>query len=279
MTEITSSAAMRAPPFPPDTKAKGWRFELDMERVAQSDTWALAPAEMRPWLLMLWTVAWQQVPCGSMPMEDGLIAARLGMSLKAFIKAKPVLMRGWWPADDGRLYQDTIAERVLEMLECRRKNAKRVADHKAAKRAQRVGTAEASGEQHGGNALPTREQPTSNDTRTRTGTSTSSAPDGAGGLAPPPDPAEVIFALGVPLLTASGAVSERNARSMLGLQRKKHGDLAVASAIARCAEERPSEPVAWMQKALQMAAPKKSNHAGFNGRNYREGVTEDGSIT
>lgn len=104
-------------PYPSDTRAKGWRFELDLERVMQSDTWALASPEVRPWLLMLWTVAWQQVPCGSMPSDDALIAARLGMKLTAFKKAKDVLMRGWWLADDARLYHGTIAERVLEKLQ------------------------------------------------------------------------------------------------------------------------------------------------------------------
>lgn len=67
----------RPTPYPPDTKAKGWRFELDLEQVMQSDTWALANPETRPWLLMLWTTAWQQTPCGSMPSEDALIVARL----------------------------------------------------------------------------------------------------------------------------------------------------------------------------------------------------------
>lgn len=82
----------------------------------QSDTWALASPDVRPWLLMLWTVAWQQVPCGSMPSSDELIAARLGMKPAAFKKHKDVLMRGWTLADDGRLYHDTISERVLEKI-------------------------------------------------------------------------------------------------------------------------------------------------------------------
>lgn len=121
---------MRPIPYPADTKAKGWRFELDLERVMQSDTWALATPDVRPWLLMLWTTAWQQNPCGSMPSDDTLLAARLGMAPKAFAKAKAVLLRGWWVADDGRLYHDTIVERVLDML--RQRDAER--DRKAAYR-------------------------------------------------------------------------------------------------------------------------------------------------
>lgn len=71
-------------PYPVDTRAKGWRFELDTERIEQSDTWALATPVQRAWLLRLWMVAWQQTPCGSLPNNDALVAARLGMSSGEF---------------------------------------------------------------------------------------------------------------------------------------------------------------------------------------------------
>jgi hypothetical protein len=121
----------RPAPYQADIRAKGWRFELDLDRVRQSDTWALASPEVRPWLLMLWATAWEQQPCGSMPADPVLIAARIGMPAKQFEKAKAVLLRGWWLADDGRMYHPTIAELVLEMV--RRKDAER--NRKAAYRA------------------------------------------------------------------------------------------------------------------------------------------------
>jgi len=128
----------RPVPYPVDTLAKGWRFELDLERVSQSDTWALATPDVRPWLLMLWATAWQQKPCGSMPADDALIAARLGMSIKTLAKYRVVLLRGWWLAEDGRLYQDTIVERVVEMLAKRDADRKRKADYRARKDSERT---------------------------------------------------------------------------------------------------------------------------------------------
>ncbi|MHB0992703.1 MAG: DnaT-like ssDNA-binding domain-containing protein [Burkholderiales bacterium] len=118
-------------PYPPDTRAKGWRFEIDHERIRQSDTWALASPEVRPWLLMLWMVAWEQTPCGSLPSDDELIAARIGMSTKIFAKNKAVLMRAWYQAEDGRLYHPTITSRVLEMLETKQKEKDRKAAYRA----------------------------------------------------------------------------------------------------------------------------------------------------
>lgn len=150
---------MSAAPYPADTRAKGWRFELDYEQIEQSSTWALAGPEARPWLLMLWMTSWRQVPCGSLPAEHEVIAAMIGMTPKTWAKVGPVLLRGWSQADDGRLYHATISQRVLEMLDYRAKQAKRVADFKLRQREERAA-----------NALPTSEQPASNDTGTGTGT-------------------------------------------------------------------------------------------------------------
>jgi hypothetical protein len=118
----------RTVPYSAEVRAKGWRFELDHERIEQSDTWALAPPDLRPWLLMLWLTAWRQTPCGSLPSEDALIAARIGMPLDRFAQVRTILMRGWWLAGDGRLYHDTITQCVLAMLAAREKERNRKAD-------------------------------------------------------------------------------------------------------------------------------------------------------
>lgn len=122
---------MTEAPYPSDTRAKGWRFELDHERIRQSDTWALASPELRPWLLMLWMVAWEQTPCASLPSDNALIAARIGMRPKAFAQCRETLLRGWYEASDGRLYHATMTERVRAMLEKRAKDAARAAGHRS----------------------------------------------------------------------------------------------------------------------------------------------------
>jgi hypothetical protein len=76
---------------------------------------------------MIWMVAWQQTPCGSLPDHDELIAARIGMTLDDFKAKRQWLMRGWWAADDGRLYHDVIILRVQEMMAKRKSEADRKA--------------------------------------------------------------------------------------------------------------------------------------------------------
>lgn len=121
----------RTAPYPVDTRAKGWRMELNYERIEQSDTWALASPEVRPWLLMLWFTAWKQVPCGSLPESEELISARIGLAPKLFSKYRSVLMRGWWRAVDGRLYHDVISEQVIGMLKAKRSETERKAAYRA----------------------------------------------------------------------------------------------------------------------------------------------------
>jgi hypothetical protein len=122
---------MTGAPYPPDTRAKGWRLEIDHERVRQSDTWALAAPDARPWLLMMWMVAWEQTPCGALPNDDALIVAKIGIPAKVFAKHRSVLMRCWWLADDNRLYHDVLVQRVGEMLKKRMSDAQRAADARA----------------------------------------------------------------------------------------------------------------------------------------------------
>ena len=131
--EIVSGAALPAPPYPEDTRAGNYLFSLDVHRVFKSDTWTLAPADVRPWLLMLWMMSWDRIPCASYTDDDELIAAAIGMSLGQFQTHRKLLMRGWRKFSDGRLYHDYLTSRVHEMLEGRAQFAARQRRHRATK--------------------------------------------------------------------------------------------------------------------------------------------------
>lgn len=119
------------PPYPATTRARGWMFELDYERIDESDTWALASPELRPWLLMTWFVAWKQTPCGTLPGRDELIAAHIGMPLAMFQTHRSTLMRGWGLHSDGRYYHAVVTEKVMSMLAVRAGERKRKATNRA----------------------------------------------------------------------------------------------------------------------------------------------------
>lgn len=164
-------------------------------------------------------------------------------------------------AEDG--YRQKRCDEEIERYQGKQAKAKASADARwNAHRTQSERNATASTKHHrNGHAPEMRTHPPSNatgaeaparpqspDTRPNT-----SVPDGTGAAAPP-TPADLIFALGVPLLTAAN-VSDRNARSMLGMLRKQHGDHAVVDSLRRCAELQITEPVAWLQASLKSSKP------------------------
>lgn len=104
-----------------------------------------------------------------------------------------------------------------------------------------------------------------------------SEPIGSGDGSPSIDAAEAIFSLGLPILL-SASVPERSARSMLGFLRKTHGDEALLGAIQRCADEKAAQPVEFLQGCLKSAKVSGRNHTRLDRMNYREGVSEDGTI-
>lgn len=118
---------MPDPPYPVDVRAKGWVFELDITRVKNSDTWTITPVELRPWLLMLWACSWERAPAGSLPSDDEVIAAIIGMPWTQFAAHRSFLMRGWYLCSDGRMYHPVITELVEKMMGSRRKDRERKA--------------------------------------------------------------------------------------------------------------------------------------------------------
>jgi hypothetical protein len=109
----------------------------------------LAPPELRPWLLMVWMTAWQQSPCGTLPNDDALIAAHIGMPCKQFAASRDVLLRRWWLASDGRLYHPVLTEHVLYMLAGRQSVTDRVNAYRERKAAEKAAADARSGEPDG----------------------------------------------------------------------------------------------------------------------------------
>jgi hypothetical protein len=291
-----------AAPYPADTRAKGWRFELDHERIRQSDTWALAPADLRPWLLMLWMTAWEQMPCGSLPAEDDLIAARIGMSAKLFAKHRRVLMRGWWQAEDGRLYHHIITQRVTEMLATKDRERTRKAAYR-----QRM-DAERTRESHGSPQLSrgtdegqTRDShgsdPGRDGTRTGTGTGTGfiknrnlSVPDGTDAGASGNSPAEKsaeqltkdeLWAAGKSLLMQAG-MPKAQCGSYVGKLVKDYGDQIVIDAVRTAVVERPADAASFLKATCQTLAgqrtrPNKQERLEAKNRQIAERLAREGS--
>jgi hypothetical protein len=63
-----------------------------------------------------------------------------------------------------------------------------------------------------------------------------------------PSSADLVFAIGLPFLTANG-VRESDARSLLGLARRDLGNDGAAKLVTDMVAEKPVEPRAWISAA------------------------------
>lgn len=86
---------------------------VDVRRLLNSETWILGSAEERAASMTLWLESWQQVPAGSIPANDKLLA-HLSLAGGKWTKIKENVLRGWVLCDDGRYYHPVVAEKALE---------------------------------------------------------------------------------------------------------------------------------------------------------------------
>lgn len=84
-------------------------FMLDVEKLTASELVALSSGEEFKAAVMLWCRAWKQVPAGSLPNDDRVLAAFSGAG-KQWKKVKEMALRGFVLCSDGRLYHQTLCE-------------------------------------------------------------------------------------------------------------------------------------------------------------------------
>jgi len=107
-----------SPLVPADVDLRGFEFmPLFGDRLFKSETWISASADAKVAALRLWWHSYgHEVPAGSLPDNDGLLAeyAGYGVMVKAWKKLKPQAMRGYILCSDGRWYHPLVAELAID---------------------------------------------------------------------------------------------------------------------------------------------------------------------
>ena len=123
-------ADLPQPPVPPDLDLRAYDYmPLKIERLLASDTWAMATGDEAKALVTLWSRAWHQVPAGSLPDDDRVLAVLSGAGAR-WRKVKGVALRGFVKCSDGRLYHDVICEEALVAEEKRGRTAEQRAGNR-----------------------------------------------------------------------------------------------------------------------------------------------------
>ena len=134
---------MPAPLTPADCDLQDFPFmPLHVARLRDSDLAAEEHPEACWYAVMLWAASWHQLPAGSLPDNETVLArlCGLGRDLKTFRKHKADAMRGFVLCDDGRLYHPVVAEQALAAWESKKQQRWRSECARIKKANQRNGT-------------------------------------------------------------------------------------------------------------------------------------------
>lgn len=268
--------------MPPDTELRDLDgFMLNVERLLASELWALSSGEEFKAAVGLWCRAWKQVPAGSLPNDDRVLAAFSGAG-KSWPKLKKMALRGFVLCSDGRLYHlvlcqdvERAAERKAEHLADREADRDRLRKWREAKRQKR----------QQGNAEETRVETDMKRVSKRAGNAhrnadeTSNTGQGQGqghysdtnvsGPAAPSlgtihpidgDWSTPLFRQGVAYLASVDGAKPDSKRSLVGKWLKTCGQdhKRVFDLLAEAQRRAVADPEAWVTKALDQRADAKS---------------------
>lgn len=121
---------------------------LDCTRLLTSETWILGSAAEKVAALTLWMKAWHQVPAGSLPNNERMLA-HLSEAGADWPLVRDHALRGWVLCDDGRLYHPVVAEKARESWEHKQAQKARTEAARAAKAAKRNAQPEKAKENNG----------------------------------------------------------------------------------------------------------------------------------
>jgi hypothetical protein len=235
-------------------------FVLNVERLLSSELVALGTPEECWAALRLWCRAWQQVPAGSLPNDDRVLAS-YSEAGRRWPKVREMALRGFVLCSDGRFYHRFLCEEALRAWE--RKKAyqtRRETDRKRLSRwrEKRQGNVDADGDEtrFTGVSKPLRnDRETHGETRSNVREDKSSdSPNGeSAARAACGDPVKAVFDAGLRVLTTRG-VSEHQARSIVGKGRKIIADDGrLLSIILSIERNNPVDAVAYLHAAIRKA--------------------------
>ncbi|WP_338332013.1 DUF1376 domain-containing protein [Acetobacter sp. LMG 32666] len=108
-----------APLTPPQSDLRGLPFmPLDTCRLLDSDLFALSTGDGFKCAVALWCKAWQQVPAGSLPHNERVLAHLSGAGGR-WPGLRAMALHGWVVCSDGRLYHPVIAQKANQAWKAR----------------------------------------------------------------------------------------------------------------------------------------------------------------
>lgn len=293
-------------------------MELDVRRLRDSKFAASSSGEAFRAAVLLWCAAWHQTPAASLPDDDIELAnlAGYGRVMKEWKKVRAEALNGFVKCSDGRLYHAVIAEKAVSAFAAkerhaygkfqermRKENAKREKEKKPAFGIPTLEQWKSGNYPHGIPPIQGQIPPESatasagippENALKGNGEGTERERNGEGELIPSvttvtgTEGAKLVSELTKAELWASGKSLLLNAGmpkaqcgSFVGKLVSDYGEQIVVEAVRSTVVTQPADPAEYLKATCMRAAGQrapKSRHTGFDTKDYREGVTADGSL-
>jgi hypothetical protein len=102
------------PLSPPECDLRDYTWmPLDVVSLLDSDLFALSTGEEFKAAVALWCKAWSQLPGGSLPSDERVLA-HLSTAGSRWAKVRDMALRGWVQCSDGRLYHPIVSKKASE---------------------------------------------------------------------------------------------------------------------------------------------------------------------
>jgi hypothetical protein len=113
---------------------------LDVVRLRDSDLSALSTGEEFRAAVLLWCAAWHQIPAGSLPTDNRMLAnlAGFGRDVRAWSEVRAMALKGFVECTDGRFYHPVIADKAIEAWSKRKRQRERTENATAARQRQQA---------------------------------------------------------------------------------------------------------------------------------------------
>jgi uncharacterized protein YdaU (DUF1376 family) len=111
------TAALPEPLVPAEVDLRDFAFmPLEVSRLLRSRTWLRAKRrpEIGFYLVNLWAGSWHEVPAGSLPDDDDVLADLARCAPSRWKKLRAEVLAAWLHCADGRLYHPVVAEKARE---------------------------------------------------------------------------------------------------------------------------------------------------------------------
>ena len=102
------------PLVPADVDLRDFQFmPLDVRRLLTSETWLTCSGDEKAAAMTLWLESWHQVPAGSLPANEKMLAI-LSQATSKWTRVRGAALRHWIKCSDGRLYHPVVCEKVMQ---------------------------------------------------------------------------------------------------------------------------------------------------------------------